>query len=109
MGYKLLMEQCYWFSRTCIGVAKERCSPKETKGTHWKTAGTYCVGKLKSDVTRLSINRDDLAQIDGFSRAVDAKIQENDKYVSFYLNLFRILSFKALIDCKFAISLNKNT
>ena len=83
MGYKLLMEQCYWFSRTCIGVAKDRCSPKEIKGTHWKTAGTYCIGKLKSDVTRLSINKDDLVQIDDFSRAVDAKIQENDKYVRF--------------------------
>ena len=87
VGYSLLLEQCYWFSRTCIGVAMKRCAPKETQNPRWNTGGTYWVAKSdtarpKSEVTRLTVNRDNPDQISEFALAVDASIQEHDQQVS---------------------------
>jgi len=83
--YKLLKEQCYWFSRTCIGVAKNRCGAKETRTQYWETAGTYRFAhtKLKSAVT-LPINKDQSIQVDKIAEEVNEDIQKQDEYVSIY-------------------------
>jgi len=85
-SYTLLTEQCYWFSRTCIGVAQRRCRGKETRTAYYNTAGTYRLAKLdtpklKSTLT-LQINKDQSPQVEEFAKDVDADIQRHNDDVS---------------------------